>query len=237
MVKSNPVVDTLCQLLQAHRNSEILTVRQLLELSGLTEFPSDSATGKRILWAVKGNTSSPVALTDDIERLAASGELLEYLLRSTVSAENQAVPMTDLKKPLQAKLKPVFESAVLKAISEHTLPETVGCLHIKGKPHLFLQESLNGNGQSLTSADFAQHFLAKFASLNETNGSRNFVSLIDLRREMSVNRDVFDRGIRKLRESGKLTLSATEGRHGISDEERQAGIVEEGQLLLFVSLR
>jgi hypothetical protein len=40
--------------------------------------------------------------------------------------------------------------------------------------------------------------------------------------------------LRKLRIAGRYTLSAAEGRHGITPEEQQAGILEEGSLLLHV---
>ena len=40
-----------------------------------------------------------------------------------------------------------------------------------------------------------------------------------------------------LRRGGRFSLSAAEGRHGISDEEREAAIPEDGSLLLFVSRR
>ena len=42
-------------------------------------------------------------------------------------------------------------------------------------------------------------------------------------------------GLRELRRRGRYSLSAAEGRFGISPTERDAGIMEEGTLLLFVS--
>jgi hypothetical protein len=38
-----------------------------------------------------------------------------------------------------------------------------------------------------------------------------------------------------LRHQGRYSLSAAEGRHGILPEEHDAGIIEDGSLLLFVS--
>jgi hypothetical protein len=65
-------------------------------------------------------------------------------------------------------------------------------------------------------------------------GNPNFLSLVHLRKEAGLSREVFDKAIDQLRRQGTLMLSAAEGRHGISDEEREAGIKEEGSLLLFV---
>jgi hypothetical protein len=50
-----------------------------------------------------------------------------------------------------------------------------------------------------------------------------------------VDRGAFDSGLQQLRRAGQYTLSNAEGRHGITAEEREAGLVEEGALLLFVS--
>ena len=52
---------------------------------------------------------------------------------------------------------------------------------------------------------------------------------------MPAGRDQFDRELQDLRRAGRYTLSAAEGRGGITPEEREAGIREEGSLLLFVS--
>jgi hypothetical protein len=43
--------------------------------------------------------------------------------------------------------------------------------------------------------------------------------------------------LQRLRRAGRYSLSAAEGRHGISAEERDAAIPEDGSLLLFVSRR
>jgi hypothetical protein len=40
-----------------------------------------------------------------------------------------------------------------------------------------------------------------------------------------------------VRRQGRYSLSAAEGRHGISPEERDAGIIEDGSLLLFASCK
>ena len=86
--------------------------------------------------------------------------------------------------------------------------------------------------------EFARHFEEAFDRLDRTDGRLNFVSLIDLRRELSgFNREQFDEGIKGLRRSRKFSLSAAEGRLGISEDQKNAAILEAGSLLLFVSRR
>jgi hypothetical protein len=132
------------------------------------------------------------------------------------------------------------------------LPATVAWILIGGKRLLFLTRSLNrGVPESrppeitlpaeetpaappLTGA-FEPAFTQAFQRVDRLKGSHNFVSLVDLRRELPVSREAFDGGLRSLRRAGKYSLSAAEGRHGISPEERDAGIEEEGTLLLYVS--
>jgi hypothetical protein len=83
--------------------------------------------------------------------------------------------------------------------------------------------------------DFARLFDEAFARLDQERGSANLVSLVRLREEVPVDRDTFDRELGRLRREGRYSLTGAEGRHGISPEERQAGITEDGALLLFVS--
>jgi hypothetical protein len=83
--------------------------------------------------------------------------------------------------------------------------------------------------------DFRAAFEEAFGRLDREGGGHNFVSLIALRQALPVARADFDRELRQLRQAGRYTLGAAEGRDGISPEERAAGITEEGSLLLFVS--
>ncbi len=85
-------------------------------------------------------------------------------------------------------------------------------------------------------ADFDHRFALAFDRLDRAAGGHNFVSLVELRKALpDIGCDAFDRGFRALRIAGKYTPSAAEGRFGVATEERQAGIMEEGTLLLFVS--
>jgi hypothetical protein len=78
-------------------------------------------------------------------------------------------------------------------------------------------------------------FTAAFDRLDREAGAHNFVSLVELRRALPWDRPTFDAELRKLRLAGRYTLSAAEGRHGISAQEKAAGMVEDGALLLYVS--
>ena len=81
----------------------------------------------------------------------------------------------------------------------------------------------------------AADFDSAFDRLDRQKGSHNLVNLLELRRAVPMDHAAFDAGLQQLRRDGRYTLSAAEGRHGVTPEERAAGIVEEGALLLFVS--
>ncbi len=235
-----------------------LPFQHLVELAGecateinLTEILSARSFSSRTILAIRGNLLSLVAFRGDADLLAESPSLLLFLLQSTVTAENQAISLTELKKNLDRRLKESFEKNVEEKAKQGSLPEQVGGLRIKGKLHLFLWETLQ-TAQSTEHAsapeqesaepipralngDFSTIFWQAFDRLNQETGSHNFVSLVDLRKAVSCSVPEFDAGVQKLRQEGLLTLSAIEGRHGISQEERRAAIQEEGSLLLFVS--
>jgi len=75
-------------------------------------------------------------------------------------------------------------------------------------------------------------------AFDQLDSGRNFVRLAELRPALpTFGRAAFDAGLHELRAAGRSALSAAAGRHGISAAERQAGIAEEGAVLLFVSRR
>lgn len=91
---------------------------------------------------------------------------------------------------------------------------------------------------TLLPRDFASRFDAAFRKLDERSGGHNFVSLVDLRRTVHAwPLAVFDAELRKLRVDRVYTLSAAEGRYGVTPEERDAAIHEDGSMLLYVSRR
>jgi hypothetical protein len=86
-------------------------------------------------------------------------------------------------------------------------------------------------------SDFASAFNDAFAKLDRQAGGHNFVSLVALRSAVPRAREEFDAELRALRLAGRFTLSAAEGRHGLTAAEQEAGILENGTLLLYVSLK
>jgi len=87
-------------------------------------------------------------------------------------------------------------------------------------------------------ANHDQDVLRAFAATRGLSGVRNFVSLVDLRRQAGhLSRTQFDAALQRLRLEGVLSLASAEGREGISPEQRAASIPEGDRLLLYVSLR
>ncbi len=203
------------------------------------------------LVAMARKADAPVALAADRDALAASPLLVRAALGAACSADNQAVGVADLKKKLVPTLRQTFEAALARHLAAGTLPAGVGCLRIKKKPYLFLLADLGAPVPAAQPAvaqkppppalappqDFARHFEEAFDRLDRERGSHNLVSLVGLRRALPVDRAAFDAELQRLRREGRYSLSAAEGRHGISPEERDAAIPEDGSLLLFVSRR
>jgi hypothetical protein len=201
---------------------------------------------------------APIALAADSGTLAGSALTLEFLLRQTRTAATHAFTAAKLKKKATGKMQKPFQDAINRRIAEGTLPPTVGWVSISGRKMLLLLSDLHTTaGQPPPAApapapppppvaqeppaapapalDFVAAFEQAFTRLDRAGGGHNFVSLVALRGALSADRDSFDQGLRRLRQEGRYALSAAEGRDGISAEERAAGILEEGSLLLFVS--
>jgi hypothetical protein len=147
----------------------------------------------------------------------------------------------------------LFAEALQKRIQERTLPHGVGWLLIKNTKRLFLASDVHLTPVSKFEEDssppapapraelapltFSQAFDEAFGRLDRAAGGHNFVSLAEIRPALGVERDAFDAGLRDLRRTGRYTLSAAEGRHGLGEAERVAGVIEDGTLLLYVSRR
>jgi len=204
------------------------------------------ALQQEIVLAVPRNPETPVALRADVDRLAGSRQLLEFVLACAGKPAVKAFPVKDLQKQLTEILRRPFADAVNLNSERGKLPPTVGCLWIKTR-YLFLTRDVLGsfagaagqmsgeNAAPEQAVDFPGAFAAAFEQLDRQAGGHNFVSLVELRRALPVPRAIFDAELFKLRQAGRYSLSAAEGRHGISAEEQDAGLHEEGSLLLFVS--
>jgi hypothetical protein len=243
-----------------------LSLKRLAELADPQATPAlvAKAARKRTFQqqAVIANAKSPdapVALAADLDALAGSPLVLEFLLRAARTVSNQAFSVSGLEAKAAGKLKKPLRAALNRHLDAGTLPPTVGWVTINRSKRLFLLEDLHVGGREERQGDkvtrrqgdtepeppvtlspghlvsLSSDFDAAFAQLDRQAGGHNFVSLVELRRTLPLPRDAFDAELRRLRLTGRYSLSAAEGRHGLSAEEQQAGIVEDGTLLLYVS--
>ncbi|MGK3969788.1 hypothetical protein WMF38_32600 [Sorangium sp. So ce118] len=86
---------------------------------------------------------------------------------------------------------------------------------------------------------FADRFDAAFAALDRDAGGHNYVTLRALRAALpDVPRAVFDAELAALRRQRRYSLDPSDGRHHqMADAEREAGIMEAGNLLVYVARR
>jgi hypothetical protein len=214
--------------------------------------------------AARQELGAPLALHEDVPHLAASPVLLLFALGCARTPTNHAVSVAEIKRKLTSKLQAAFQEALQQRIAAESLPPSVGWVLMNRAKKLFLLTDLHtGREQekiqateisaepstqySVLSTQYSvpsipappsrigADFDAVFARLDRQGGGHNFVNLVDLRRELSLGREEFNAELRQLRLSGSYTLSAAEGRHGLSSTEQEAGIVEDGTLLLYVS--
>src|SRR5581483_1351709 len=228
-------------------------------LEKLAKQTDPSASSKSILSAVsprrrefsflavvaRADLRAPAALLDHLPQLAESPALLEFALTAARTNSNVAFSVSALRAKVTTKLQKPFQEAVNRQLQEGSLPATVGWLIINRSKKLFLLEDLHrgqGSAPVLTplpqpTGEFCQAFDAAFARLDQQSGGYNFVNLGELRRALPMPRELFDAELNHLRRAGRYSLSAAEGRHGLGSEDREAGIIEDGTLLLFVSRR
>jgi hypothetical protein len=265
------LADRLMQELRSHKErggqAYPPTLAELLRETGTS--PEDKVVGKALkkepfksgaLAAVEKRSDTPVALAEDKAALVESPRLLEMALTAARTEDTQIVPAEAVKKfKLTKDLKDPFAAAIDRRTASGSLPEGLGCLWIKRKPHLFFLRDI-GKPPSTPPApaetreappapapepapppvpttppgDFMLRFDEAFERLDRQAGSNNSVSLVDLRRALPFPREVFDAELRRLREADRYTLSGDEGRHGIGPEEQEAAIREGESLLLFV---
>jgi hypothetical protein len=202
------------------------------------------------LITVAKSGDSPVALIEDTDRLLTSAALVEFALNATRTQDNQAVALKDLPKKVSKALQGPFKQALGNQLARRILPASVGVLAIKKQLHFFFWRDVDGRPltapqpavenpplqpPSSPPSDFAAVFEQAFDRLDRQHGSLNLVSLVDLRQVLNVDRETFDRELRELRRAGRFSLSAAEGRHGLSPEEQAAAIIEGETVLLFAA--
>jgi hypothetical protein len=251
------LAEKLVQALHAHGRAGAASFP--LSLQQLAQFADATAEPKTILAAAgpqrraftqhavaaRKDLHAPVALLEDLPQLAASPRLLAFALAACRTAGNHAFSAADLKAKVTGKLQKPFQEAVARQIQEEALPPDAGWLLLRNTKKLFALKDLH-TGRKVEAApapvvpqtpDFGRLFDEAFQRLDREKGSHNFVSLVPLRQAVPLPREGFDAGLRQLRRAGLYTLSAAEGRDGLSPEEREAGIPEDGALLLYVSRR
>jgi nucleotide-binding universal stress UspA family protein len=262
---SEKLVQVLSEQRERGGEAYPLPLDRLFELTGTTATAKvrKQALGKepfhsRVLLALPKQPDSPVALIDDRDRLLTSPLLLHGVFAMTRTPDNQAVNVTELARKLPKNLQGDFRAALNRQVNERVLPEDIGLLYSKKKPLLFLLADLHAppppksplsppvreveseerqDKPSPPPVDFSARFEEAFARLDHEHGGHNHVSLVDLRRAVPVERAIFDAVLQQMRRAGRYSLSAAEGRHGLHAEEQEAGIHEDGSLLLFVSRR
>jgi hypothetical protein len=232
---------------------------------------------------IKNALDLPVALWEDVDRLAADPLLLSEVIRLKRTDTTHAFSVAELKKWLSGAkddlLRKQFDRAVKQQIASGALPKNIGWIQIKSprlfslddlKPAGFLRRSpwaqserpvaslttpkasgpaqrIEGiaetgtvqqaaKGGAAPAETFADRFDREFSRLDRQNGSYNFVSLFELRRALpEFSREQFDHGLKQLRQARRFRINVGEGRSGVSAEQQEAAIIEDGTVHSSVS--
>ncbi|WP_437609786.1 hypothetical protein WMF20_00770 [Sorangium sp. So ce834] len=111
---------------------------------------------------------------------------------------------------------------------------------LAGAPAASLAGSPDGApAPSTPAAPFADRFDAAFTALDRDSGGNNYVTLRALRAALpDVPRATFDAELAALRRQRRYSLDPSDGRHHqMAEAEREAGIQEAGNLLVYVARR
>lgn len=217
-----------------------------------------------VITAFPTAVDSPIGLAEDVQQIAESPLLLPVLLPKHIKPEQQVVSVTALAKTkgLHAAVQPFVEAAVERMIASNSLPPALGALKISRKWNLFFQKDVVRSGatgsdtsgsvksQPETSVSnsvatvpqkgsFADDFVAAFEKLDRESSFRNYLKLLDLRRQLpDYDRSEFDRGILDLCRQRLFGLEGSDGSTvKLTEEERSAGIMDGGSLLVYCRRR
>jgi hypothetical protein len=248
------LVDRLEAQRQLGPDTYPLTLTRLAELCGpgiskpmLTKACKLPAFAERVVVAGKKPPAALALLREDIHETLSSHRLWDGLVKAARLATKRITDLFALSK-LQKELSPELQSP-FAAAAEHGPPTGVGWMWLNGEKCYFMVRDIQGGPRAAPNepavppapvessapvGDFAQEFDEAFERIDRRMGGHNFVSLVELRRAIPCDRAAFDTELRKLRIASRYTLSAVEGRDGITPEQQQAGILEEGSLLLNV---
>src|SRR5262249_41196860 len=89
--------------------------------------------------AQKKSADTPLALAGDLDRLADSRLLLEWVLEQTCTPQAPAQPLDKLVKKVDQPLRDPLAAAVERRLQDRSLPDTVGAVAVKGKSRLYLK--------------------------------------------------------------------------------------------------
>jgi hypothetical protein len=185
-----------------------------------------------------------VAFAEDIETVAASDRLL---LAQLGAARKKSIAAD--AKALATGMDKSFAAAFIKSLDGRIkgarMPPGVGALPLK-KPLFFLLSDAIGtaapratSGIAAHVRSFAERFDDAFTALDRASGNNNYVTLDALRGRLGdLSRADFDAGLSQLRRARKYSLDPSDGRHRqMTEAERVAGIMENGNLLVYVARR
>jgi hypothetical protein len=145
------LADKMIQVLEAQRRlgaaAYPLSLRRLAQLADPAAAPDiilkagakKKPFGDRAVVARNKSLDAPVALIEDIELLAASPLLLEFVLDLVCTPAKPTVDPGSLKSKVVPRLQQPFQLAVQTAMREETLPASVAVVQVKAKRLLHLK--------------------------------------------------------------------------------------------------
>jgi hypothetical protein len=203
-----------------------------------------------------------VLFAEDAEEIARADRLLSVQLHAARTPEDRAVDAKALCKGLAPPLQKAFAGALARRLEERRMPPGIGA--VSGEQALFflvadailppveppaqgavVTEATPPNpgaardGAGPLAEPFAARFDAAFVTLDRASGGHNYVTLGALRAALpDVPRATFDAELSALRRGRRYTLDPSDGRHQqMTEAEKSAGIMEAGNLLVYVARR
>jgi hypothetical protein len=195
--------------------------------------------------AGKQQVAGFVAFGEDVETVVAGDRLLLAQL-GAARLKSKAADAKALAAGMDKSFGPAFIKSLGARVKERRMPPGVGALPLT-KALFFLLSDAIGTAPLHTKSgiaaqrilSFAERFDEAFAALDRASGSNNYVTLDALRGRLGdLSRADFDAGLSQLRRARKYSLDPSDGRHRqMTEAERVAGIMENGNLLVYVARR
>jgi hypothetical protein len=206
-----------------------------------------------------GSKSVPTA-EDPVYPVAALDlpEVVEHVLRHGLqryrTTSTTAFTPYELSKKFRGASGRRVKDMLEQALQQGSLPPGLGAVRRRGHVYVFRLESVITGARNQptrpepdpsqsvhprepprTGHDFRSKFDTAFKRLDAEGRGLNFVKLHDLRLSLpEYDRTAFDAGLRQLRIEGRYELNTAEGSHRrLTDDEREAGIVEAGTRLVY----